>query len=345
MKLTEWIMIVIGLVILISPVIAAITDIPAGGAVFLGEQGLDITAGLGANNQIAWFPSTATSTSVTPEKIIDVTSAKTNFYATSSEFSGYMGNWYSWAPGLTVGTATVAFRIVDPYLAIKVDDVDTGVDATSNKWIYRGDEARFRLETNLYPMAERPGVAATAAPITIKVQTPDGSTLTSLVNKAGNSNSLVDIPVAKSPFTTNAFWDTGNAQYSAGTYTVWAESNANNMKDNYPQEGKTISSKRTIQVTEFNPLLKATAPTTAPSVKVTTMVTTRTTAAPSATTVITTLPTTNPLPAATTEAVLTFPTTTPATSAPTRTYADGFTALAAAASFCGAAWLLIGRFR
>jgi hypothetical protein len=343
MKWIGLIMILVGLALMAGPVMAAITDITAGGTVFLGEQGLDITAGLGANNQIAWFPSSATSTSATPEKVIDVTASKTNFYAPASEFSSYTGTWYSWAPGLTAGTATVAFRIVDPRLTVKVEDSTVGVDVTTNKWIYRGDEAKFRIETNLYTMAERPGVAATAPPITIKVQTPDGAVMTSLVNTVGTQNSLVDIPVATSPYTTAAFWDTGNALYAPGTYTVWAECNANGMKDNYNVEGKTVSSKIPLTVTEFNPLIKTAV---TPAV-VTTKATATATTAPPVTTVATTAGTTAPVPATTTGAPATAGETTavPPTSAPARTYADGFTALLAVAA-CGAAALLVyGRFR
>lgn len=337
------IMILAGLVLLAGPGMAAITDVPAGGTVFIGEQGLDITAGLGANNQIAWFPATATSTSATPEKVIDVTSTKTNFIATSSEFSSCTGNWYSWAPGLTAGTAAVAFRIVDPYLAIKVEDSTVGVDVTANRWIYRGDEAKFRIETNLYSMAERPGVGGTAPPITIKVQTPDGAVLTSLVNAAGTVNSLVEIPVGTSPYTTAAFWDTGNPRYSPGLYTVWAECNANSLKDNYNVEGKTVSSKIPLTVTEFNPLIKTAATTAVPV----TTVTTKATTAPPVTAAVTTVRTTAPVPATTTQIQPAGLETVPVTSAPapTRTYADGFTVFPAVAACCAAAGLLISRFR
>ena len=172
MQRIKGIVALISFALLVFPVMAAINDIPAGGTVFIGEQGLDITAGLGANNQIAWFPPTATTTSTTPEKVIDVTATKTSFYASPTDFSSLTGNWYSWAPGLTAGTATLCFRVDEPYIALKVRDTTVGVDVTPNKWIYRGDTAQFRIETNLYAMTGR-GLAG--APVTINVQSPDGA--------------------------------------------------------------------------------------------------------------------------------------------------------------------------
>jgi hypothetical protein len=330
----------------IFPVSGAINTIGAGGTVFIGEQGLDISAATGTSTQIAWFPSTASTSSAVPERIIDVTAIKTSFSVSPTDFSSRNGNWYCWSAGWTVGIAPIAFRVTDPYLSIKVDDLDTGVDVTNNKWIYRGDMARFRIETNMYTMAERAGVGATAAPVTIKVQTPTGSTLTSLVNGAGVSNSLVDIPVVTSPYNTTPFWDTGNSLYSPGTYMVWVECNANSMKDSYPQEGKTITSKATVLVTEFNPMLKTETPTAA--TRPATAVTSQTTTVQPKTTVVTTRPaTTLVMETTTVQPTIQETVTSPLKPipTPTRTYADGFTAIISVAAFCAAVALLTSRSR
>jgi hypothetical protein len=344
MQRIKGIVALISFTLLVFPVMAAINDIPAGGTVFIGEQGLDITAGLGANNQIAWFPSTATMTSTTPEKVIDVTATKTSFYASPTDFSSWTGNWYSWAPGLTAGTATLCFRVDEPYVALKVRDTTVGVDVTPNKWIYRGDTAQFRIETNLYAMTGR-GLAG--APVTINVQSPDGAIYSSLRDPAGTPQSL-EISVPSSPYDVpGVLWDTGNSMYSPGTYTIWVECNANSMKDNYPSEGKTVSSRLSMQITEFNPLIK-TATATATTLPATSA-TTKTQAVPIVTTTVMTPPaittiieTTTAPPSTVEETVTAPPTPVPA---PTRTYADGFTAIVSAAAVCAAAALLSGRFR
>ena len=81
-------------------------------------------------------------------------------------------------------------------------DATLGVDATANGWITTGDEVSFRITTNLYQMAQRSGVSG--APITIKVQAPDGATYSALINKAGTTTSIVEIPVSTSPYSTGA---------------------------------------------------------------------------------------------------------------------------------------------
>ncbi|OPY36446.1 MAG: hypothetical protein A4E35_01985 [Methanoregula sp. PtaU1.Bin051] len=315
MKHIVLIIVLAGLLMLAGPATAAITDVPAGGNVFIGEQGLDITAGLGANNQIAWFPSTAATSSAVPEEVIDVTATKTAFSVDSGVFSSRTGNWYSWAPGLTAGTAAVAFRVSDPYLAIKVEDTDVNVDVT-NKWLYRGDEARFRIETNLYTIGQRAGVPGGGAPVTINFQTPTGAIMSSVTNKAGTSNQLTDIPVTTTPFYTGKFWDSGNSRYGPGTFTIWAECNANSMMDNYPAEGKTKSAKVTVLVQERNPLITVGTATTATTTATT--VTTAQTTAKVTTTVpvmtITTAEVTTAAPETSASA-----TTAPARTSPTRT--------------------------
>jgi len=204
-----------------------------------------------------------------------------------------------------------------------VEDVDAGpgVDVT-NSWLYRGDEAEFRIETNLYTIGQRGGVPGAGVPITIKFQTPDGAIRTAVTNRAMASNNLVDIPVGTSPFATGRFWDSTNAQYSPGTYTIWAECDANNIKDNNPQEGKEVSSKVTVLVTDQNPLITAKVPTTTRTPVPTTTTATET----SATTVTTTLPISTAIPS-------TPPPTVPVASQPTTetgpitTHADGFGAV------------------
>jgi hypothetical protein len=282
---TTALVLIIASCIVVHAMAAGLNSIPLGGTVFLGEEGLDITAAAGASNQVAWFPSTAQSGATIPEKVIDVGSTNLSFYVNPSDFASRNGNWYQLpsADG-TVGTAVLAFRVVDPYLALKIEDTTVNVDVTG-KWAPRGDDVRFRIESNLGEMTGR-GIAG--APVTIKVQTPEGSVLTALSNSAGTYNSL-DISVSKSVEVTAWTWDTGNAAYAPGTYTIWAESNANHMNDNYNQGGKTVSVTSNLLVQEQNPLISVTSQSTTPAEQVTTRQTTKPTTA-----VTTMLPTTVP---------------------------------------------------
>jgi hypothetical protein len=174
------------------------------------------------------------------------------------------------------------------------------------------------------------GVAG--APITIKFQTPDGAVLSALINKAGYTTSLVEIPVSTSPYSTGPIWDTGRHDaYPYGTYTIWAECNANSMKDNYAESGKTYTSGAGILDQEMNPLIgfntltpvPTTAVTSAPTTVMTTVATTIPPTVTTAATVITTSPT--------------IPPTVPATAAPTKSPGFEFV-LAGSALLLALAW-------
>ncbi|MCK9581242.1 MAG: DUF3821 domain-containing protein [Methanoregula sp.] len=289
------ILIVLILVFFIGPASGAITDISPGGTVFIGEQGLDITHAMAGDTQIGWWASAASISESAPSQKVPIPSL-TSFSVTPSTFASYTGSWFRLDPaGNANGTA---FNVVDPNLEIRIEDTTVGVDVT-DKWVSTDDEIRFRIDTNLVPIAQRSGV--TSVPITIKVQDPSGSTYSSLVNSAGTATSLVDYPITTTPQYTAAIWDTGQRSiYSPGTYVIWAECNVNSMKDNYNNAGKTVSQKVTVQNQDHNPLITGNYP--------------QTTATQGITPVMTTI--TTPLPVSPTPAVVKTPTITSTTIAP-----------------------------
>jgi len=270
---------IIAFVILTSPVGASLNIITAGDTVFLGELGLDISGPAAGATMIGWWSPGSTVASSEPDYKVGITDPK-NVYISPTEFSSRQGSWYSY-PG-----RTLVFNVADPYIDIKVEDRTVNVDVTG-KWAPRGDELGFRVETNLNTMAQRVGGGA-GAPMNIRVQTPEGSLLTSLIDSTGAPHSL-DIGVTTSPFKTVNFWDTGNSLYNSGSYVIWIECNENQMKDNYNQAGKTVSIQRSLLVQEQNPLISATVQSTTTAMQVTTGQTTK-----PMTTVITKLPTTVP---------------------------------------------------
>ena len=230
-----------------GPVCAAINTIPVGGTVFIGEQGLDVSGGVApAPIDIGWWASGAAIATSSPDKQISIPDP-TNFFVSPTEFSSRTGTWYR------LPAKTVIFNVVEPQLALKVEDTSVSVDVT-DKWVPTDDQIRFRLEHNLGSIAQRAG--QTSTPITIKVQAPDGGVYSSLVNKAGTATSIVNIPVTTTPFYTDSIWDTGQRSiYMPGSYTIWAECNVNSMKDNYNFAGKSVSQKSTLLNQDQNPLI------------------------------------------------------------------------------------------
>ncbi len=257
---TSILVLVFASLFLVGPVTAAINSITPGATVFIGEEGLDITGAMGGDSRIGWWASGASVITTSPDYSIPV-SNPANFYVSPTDFVSHTGVWYRLnSLGNVDGSA---FTVVDPRLDLKVEDTTVDVDVT-DKWVPTGDSIRFRIETNLVSISQRPGVSST--PITIKVQSPDGAIYTSLINSAGISTSTVDIPVTSTPYLTDSIWDTGRlAMYPTGTYTIWAECNVNFMNDRYGAAGKTMSRQVSLLDQDQNPLYHPTTLTTNPT--------------------------------------------------------------------------------
>jgi hypothetical protein len=300
---------------------AAINTISQGNTVFIGEEGLDISAAMGQDNQIGWWASAADISTTSPGKTIDLGGRITTFMVTPSEFSGYTGNWYRINNQGKVNG--VAFLVADPQLEIKAEDTTADVDPQLN-WIPTGDDIQFRINTNLAQMFFQRGFAP---PITIHVQSPGGAEYSALYNAGGIPTPIIDIPVTSTPFVTGPIWNTGNpGLYPYGTYTYWADSNVNNMNDNYNIERKTISKASTLLNQGANPLISTATIITTPKKQIPTQVTTQATTPSrtmitSQTTVSTVVQTPPPTPSPTTSAIL--------IQLPSQTQAPGFGVLLA----------------
>ena len=250
--------VIICICLLAVPAMAAgaYTTIPQGGTVYIGEQGLDVTAAMGSDSSIGWWASGAAIATSSPDSQMPITSPS-NFYVSSSAFGQYIGTWYRLnAQGKPDG---IAFNVADPSLAIRVIDTTVSIDVT-NKWIPRGDQAAFIIDSNLAPIFSRG--SSTTEGITLYVQSPTGGTYSALLDSSGAAHQLGNIVINNPSYQPLWTWDTGNSQYITGTYTVWAECDVNSMYDNYGIPGKTISQKTSLLDQEQNPLISVNVPTT-----------------------------------------------------------------------------------
>jgi hypothetical protein len=304
----------------IGPATAAINTIQQGNVVFIGEQGLDVSAAMGPDTKIGWWASAADIATTSPTQSVDLAGRITDFIVNPSEFEGYTGNWYRLnSAGKADG---VAFLVADPQLAVTYDDTTVDVNPALH-WIPSGDDIRFKIDTNMAQIASQ---RSTPAPITIKVQSPDGAIYSSLLNAGGVPTSIVNIPVTTVPFYTGSIWNMGDpAIYPAGTYTIWAESNINQMKDNYEVLGKTVSKPVSLLNQGDNPLITKATTLPTQTTRIPTPVTTQeTTRLPTQTLESTTLPTPSP-----TEIPMATATEVPS---PSPTKALGFDAILAGAA-------------
>ncbi|KAF1078179.1 DUF3821 domain-containing protein [Methanogenium sp. MK-MG] len=232
----------IGLVgICAMPVGASVADVTQGSTVFVGEEGLVLQPGVLAANdtQVAWYPpgTTVTAASV-PE--IAITVIPSAFDATPVQFNGRSGAWYSYPNGVAQATPHLAFLVNQPEASVKlwVYTPEGGKDGTNYKTI-RGVKLGFRMETNLYPIFNRPGVSAGEPGIDLYVVAPGGFTYSALYDDAPvpHSVSITDqhpqTSIAYVPVESGAtcVWDTGNAEYNAGEYTYYAYADVNGLKN------------------------------------------------------------------------------------------------------------------
>ncbi|NLX48553.1 MAG: DUF3821 domain-containing protein [Methanospirillum sp.] len=299
------------LVALAVPACAGIAEVPAGGTVFVGEEGLDITAaGVAPGGQLARFAPGSSVQTDAPSDLVTV-GDPASFSVLPGTFGGATGAWYAYP------ARTLAFIVKEPALRLRVINARTGLEV--GQGAVAGDELGFQVETNLYELAARPGVAG--APVTVHVRDPTGAEFTSLVNDAGVTTSLAGIPVNTSVFRTGAVWSTDPARYRPGTYEVWAESNVNSIHDNYGGPGRTTTrSGETAGVEIGGGDGPSVTVITSPAATATLTPAATVTAAPAETATATVTPTVSPTgtpmgtPTGTTGAPTTLPTATPTPS-------------------------------
>jgi PGF-CTERM protein len=246
-------------------------NINQGATVFIGEQGLDVTnafvqAGASTSTKIGWWASAADITNTPFSQSYDFGSTGKSSFTVGDTFVGYTGNWYALA---TNGSAIAPiFNVQDPTLSVNIWDFSQNADVTS-KSVPQGELLGFKISTNMISAISdanlRNPIYDTAAGdgyINVRVKSESGATFTSVLTADGGSLGLSSLNVTRTPYTlgdATANWSTGalnaNGQlaYPIGTYTVWAESRLNNMKDNYKNGGvdyttKTVSQTVTVSL-------------------------------------------------------------------------------------------------
>lgn len=236
-------LIVVFMIVMIMPCNGDITTIRPGGTVFLGEEGLDITAsGIGDGDQIGWW-APGSMISSEPTDVVTISSPD-SFYVSPSSFSGKEGLWYTW-PG-----KNPVFNVKTPQISVRVYDEGSDFDATG-KWIPRGDSVSFRISSNVYEANSRGG---TTGQTDIVLTSPEGARYSSVSGPSGQF-SLEGIPLTSSLTSTGPVWNTGGV--TVGTWTVRAELSMNHIKDNLPDIGEGISDTVEVLIQNGNPLIKS----------------------------------------------------------------------------------------
>ena len=204
-----------------------------GATIFIGEEGLNVTAALNqahgdgatpyqvpAETKIGWWASAATITYSTPTKTIDLATRHSSLFVDPWDFVGYTGNWYLVDPDtgmadLTVGgSPRLVFAVQDPSLQTGVWDLDQNWDVTGMS-VPHGERLTFQINTNMYAATinsvergtvYRPDVSVTTPGfITLKVKNENGATYNFLYQNNTTSYNLTNQFVDKQP----DYWSAG----------------------------------------------------------------------------------------------------------------------------------------
>jgi hypothetical protein len=205
----------------------------AGATVYAGEQNLDISAtGVVAGTTLGWFKPGVRPANTTPDDSL-VVDNPASFTVPAGAKNGL---WYD------MTRMVPAISVRDPSVGVRVIDLQRNVDITGQT-VNTSTPVGFILDTNLEAFTQR----GTAAPVTIRVQNPAGQIYRGLLDDRGQVNFLNNISVTTNPFSVKgtgsygSLWNTGDLNYTAGQYQIWAETNVNNIKESYRGSDGTYS--------------------------------------------------------------------------------------------------------
>jgi len=124
--------------------------ISRGATVFIGEQGLDVTAAMaalpGTGTKIGWWASAADVTNTPYSQVYDFGSTGMTSFTVGDTFVGYTGNWYKLdVTGASVGSV---FNVQDPTLSVNIWDFSQSADVTG-KSVPQGDLLGFKISTKI----------------------------------------------------------------------------------------------------------------------------------------------------------------------------------------------------
>ena len=224
----------------------SLQTIPAGGTVFIGEQGLNVSAGIPAGTLISWYPASQQPGTVQASANYTV-SDPVNFNVNPETFRDNQGKWY-------IGnTTTIAFIVADPTLDLKIFDQQTQTEV-SGQTIAPGDYINFRIDSNFNVIPKQRNT--TDGFLAISVRNSGGTYYSQLKQDNNTTLALVPLSVNSTPFwwvpgtSGNYGWNTGaklqngDNFYTDGSYSVSVDlTPLNSIRKNYDAVGKTKSIK------------------------------------------------------------------------------------------------------
>jgi Domain of unknown function (DUF3821) len=243
--------------VLAAPVAGSLTKVTAGAPVYIGEQNLNIAAGLQGCRVLEWYEPGADTTGLAQKNVTIIKTLEDSDIAFSYTikpeiYNGYEGNWYCEGKR----PLRPVFEIRRPNLSVRFWDLDKDVDITGQT-VPLNANITYRIDTNLdaaLQLKYRPEMTSLDSFYTLNLKDPSGKPFSTVYTgssgKEGTKGILIDKNpvISVSPFywKDGSAWDrmSRNAQgeftYPPGTYSVEIKQNLNRMDelytDLYPDE-------------------------------------------------------------------------------------------------------------
>ncbi len=235
---------------LASPAAASLTKITAGAPVYLGEQNLDISAGLQGCRVIDWWEAGADMNAppqknVTIIKTLEDSDIAFGYTIDPAVYAGYEGTWYCEG----IRPLRPVFEVFMPQLSVRFWDLDSDADV-SGKTIPVTVNITYRIDTNLDRALQsryRPDMTSGDSFYTVSLADPANNVLsliyTGSYGKPGSQGLIFEKNpvISVSPY----FWKDGSAWdrtsrniqgdliYPLGTYTVSVNQDLSHMQEMY----------------------------------------------------------------------------------------------------------------
>jgi hypothetical protein len=245
------------IMVLASPVAGSLTKITAGAPVYLGEQNLNIAAGLQGCRVIEWYEPGA-DTSAPPQK--NVTIIKTledsdiafSYTIKPEIYSGYEGTWYCGGKK----PLRPVFEVRKPQITVRFWDLDSDSDVTGQT-VPLTANITYRIDTNLdtaLQLKYRPEMTLLDSFYAISLADPGNKALNTIYTGSYGKADSHGLIFEKKPFISvspylwkdGSAWDRtsrniqGDAIYPPGMYSITVSQNLNRMDalytDLYPDE-------------------------------------------------------------------------------------------------------------
>jgi hypothetical protein len=245
------------IMVLAAPAAGSLTKITEGAPVYIGEQNLDIHAGLQGCRAVEWYAEGADTggpaqKNVTIIKTLEDSDIAFSYTIDPKIFSGYEGKWYCEGkrPLRTV------FVVLRPNLTVRFWDLDRNMDVTGQT-VPMTANITYRVETNLdkaLQLKYRPDMTSLDSFYTLNLKDPSDKVLSTVYTGSTGKADTHGIAIEKNPIITLSpfYWDDGSAwdrtsrnaqgdaMYVPGTYSVTIGQNLNRMEalytDLYPDE-------------------------------------------------------------------------------------------------------------